>query len=48
VLQHHPHRTLAHLSGKLVRGLARHGPFLSGVGASGKPGAVHYEGSEPV
>src|SRR5436190_24165952 len=40
VIQHHPHRTATHLSGKLVRCLARHDPILSGVGVSGKPGAV--------
>ena len=43
VFQHHPDRALAHLGGKLVRRLARHSPVLSGVGASGKPGAVHIE-----
>ncbi|MFZ5738301.1 MAG: hypothetical protein ACOY6K_15655, partial [Pseudomonadota bacterium] len=42
VIQHHPHRSLAHLGGKLVRRLARHGSILSGVGASGKPGAVQF------
>lgn len=36
-----PHRPLAHLRRELVRRLAHDGPFLSGVGASGKPGAVH-------
>jgi phosphomethylpyrimidine synthase len=32
---------LAHLRGKLVRGLAHDAPSCSRVGASGKPGAVH-------
>jgi hypothetical protein len=41
VIQHQPHRALAHFRGELVRRLAHHGPILSGVGASGKPGAVH-------
>ena len=27
---------------RIVRRLARHSPTLSGVGASGKPGAVQY------
>ncbi|WP_343794939.1 hypothetical protein, partial [Sphingomonas trueperi] len=39
--QHHPHRARANLRRELVRRLARHRPFLSGVGASDKPGAVH-------
>ena len=41
VIQHHPHRAVADLRRKLVRRLARHGSTFSGVGASGKPGAVH-------
>jgi hypothetical protein len=40
VIQHHAHRTLAHLRRKLVRCLAHNRPFLSGAGASGNPGAV--------
>jgi len=41
VLQHHPHRALAHLGRKLVRCcFRRHGSTFSGVEASGKPGAV--------
>ena len=40
VIDHHPHRALAHLRRKLVRRLACHGSILSRVGASGKPGAV--------
>jgi hypothetical protein len=43
VLQNHPHGTLAHLRRKLVRRLVRHGPILSRVGASGKPGAVQTD-----
>lgn len=40
VVQHPPHRALAHLKRKLVRRLVAHnGPYLSGVGASGNPGA---------
>jgi len=37
----HANRALADLRGKLVRRLAHRGSTLSGVGASGKPGAVH-------
>jgi hypothetical protein len=40
VLQHHPHRPFANLRRELVRRLARHRSSLSGVGASGKTGAV--------
>ena len=44
VVQHHPHRALAHFRRKLVRRLVAHnGPYLSGVGASGKPGAVQID-----
>ncbi|SDX98640.1 transposase, partial [Allgaiera indica] len=32
----------AHFGGKLVRRLAHDAPSYSGVGASGKPGAVHF------
>src|SRR5437899_1908213 len=39
VLEHHPHRSLAHLRGKPAR--SRHDPILSRDGASDKPGAVH-------
>lgn len=42
VVQHHPNRTIPHLRRKLVRRFARHSPFLSGVGASGKSGAVQF------
>jgi hypothetical protein len=41
VIQNHPNRAVPDLSRKLVRRLACHGSILSGVGASGKPGAVH-------
>jgi hypothetical protein len=41
VIQHQPNRTLGHFRGDLVRRLAHDGPTFSGVGASGKPGAVH-------
>jgi len=40
-VENHPHHTLADLRGKLVRRLAHDAPSYSGVGASGKPGAVH-------
>src|ERR1700758_2036322 len=42
--QHHPHRTVADLRRKLVRRRTRHGSTFLGVGASGKPGAVHSRG----
>jgi hypothetical protein len=45
VIQNHPHRSGANLGGKLVRRFARHGSTFSGVGASGKPGAVHGDAS---
>ena len=41
MIQNHPNRAVPDLSRKLVRHLACHGSILSGVGASGKPGAVH-------
>jgi transposase InsO family protein len=41
VIQHHPHRPATDLWRKLVRCLARYRSTFSGVGASGKPGAVH-------
>ena len=44
MIQNHPHRAGADLRRKLVRRLACHGSILSGVGASGKPGAVQYGG----
>ena len=40
VVENQPHGPLAHLRGKLVRGLAHDAPSYSRVGASGKPGAV--------
>jgi len=43
VIQNHPNRAVPDLRRKLVRRLACHGSILSGVGASGKPGAVHIE-----
>jgi putative transposase len=44
MLAHHPHRALAPLARvRLHRLLCRlHGPTLSNVRASGKPGAVHF------
>jgi hypothetical protein len=44
VIQNHPNRTVPDFRRKLVRGLAGHGSILSGVGASGKPGAVQSAG----
>lgn len=40
MIQHHPHRSIADFRRKLVRCLAHRAPSYSGVGASGKPGAV--------
>ena len=48
VIQHQPHRALAHFRGKLVRRLAHDGSTFSGVGASGKPGAVQFFWTEPA
>jgi transposase len=41
MIQHQPHGSLAYFRGELVRRLAHDGSTFSGVGASGKPGAVH-------
>jgi transposase len=43
IVEDQPHRTFAHFRGKLVRCLAHDAPSYSGVGASGKPGAVQDE-----
>ena len=43
-IQHHPHRARAHLRRILGRCLAHDAPPYSGVGASGKPGAVQDGG----
>ena len=48
VIQNHPDRTIADLRRKLVRRLACHGSILSGVGASGKSGAVQVEYLDPI
>ncbi|WP_313046277.1 DNA methyltransferase, partial [Brevundimonas sp.] len=40
MIQHHPNRSIADLRRKFVRRLAHRAPSYSGVGASGKPGAV--------
>jgi hypothetical protein len=40
VIENHPHRAGADLGRKPVRRPACHGSTFSGVGASGKPGAV--------
>ena len=45
IVEHQPHGSLAHFRGKLVRRLAHDGSTFSGVGASGKPGAVHKDPS---
>ncbi|MGA1810494.1 hypothetical protein, partial [Sphingobium salicis] len=42
MIQNHADRPLANLGCKLVRRLAHRRPFLSGVRASGNPGAVHF------
>jgi hypothetical protein len=42
-IENQPHGPLAHFRGKLVRGLAHDAPSYSRVGASGRPGAVHFE-----
>src|SRR5690606_31680729 len=47
VVENQPHRALAHFRGKLVRRLAHDAPSYSGVGASGKPGAVHTNYAPP-
>ena len=41
IVQDQPHRAVTHFRRKLVRCLAHDAPPYSGVGASGKPGAVH-------
>jgi hypothetical protein len=41
MLLHHPHRTVAKLRRKLVPRSTHHGSF-SQIGASGKPGTLHY------
>src|SRR5215471_6950148 len=43
VIEDQPHRTGTDLRRKLVACLLVHGSTFSGVGASGKPGAVHTE-----
>ena len=42
VVQNHANGTLADFRGIFVRRLAHDAPSYSAVGASGKPGAVHY------
>ncbi|MEP1575755.1 hypothetical protein, partial [Roseibium album] len=41
IIQHKANRSVAYFRGKLVRRFAHRAPSYSGVGASGKPGAVH-------
>jgi transposase len=48
VIQHHPHRAFPHLGRILVRRLAHKGSTFSGVGASGKPGAVQISQYRPT
>ncbi len=43
MIQHRPNRSLADLGRISVGSLAHIGPFLSGVGASGKPGVVQLK-----
>jgi hypothetical protein len=40
IVEYHANCSLAHVGGILVRCFARDAPSYSGVGASGKPGAV--------
>ncbi|WP_208978059.1 hypothetical protein, partial [Labrenzia sp. 011] len=40
IVQHKAYRSFAYFRGKLVRRFAHRAPSYSGVGASGKPGAV--------
>src|SRR5690606_23336233 len=42
VIENHPYRAFADFRRELVRCLAHTGSTFSGVGASGKPGAVHF------
>jgi hypothetical protein len=42
LIQHQADRSFTNPRGKLVRRLAHRRPFLSGVRASGNPGAVHF------
>ena len=42
MFEHHPHRSGAHFRREVAHRPARHCSILSRVGASGKPGAVHY------
>jgi hypothetical protein len=44
VVKNQPYRTLPNFRGKPVRRLAHDGSTFSGVGASGKPGAVRLLG----
>ncbi|WP_336067116.1 thermonuclease family protein [Nitratireductor rhodophyticola] len=46
IVQHKAHRPLAYFRGKLVRCFAHRAPSYSGVGASGKPGAVQIDTPE--
>ncbi|WP_242141242.1 hypothetical protein, partial [Sphingomonas sp. TREG-RG-20F-R18-01] len=43
VVENHPYRAFANFRRKLVRRLAHTGSTFSGVGASGKPGAVQSD-----
>ncbi|PRY73729.1 integrase-like protein [Marivita geojedonensis] len=47
VVQNHPYGTFAHFWGIFVRRLAHDAPSYSGVGASGKPGAVQVPPKQP-
>ncbi|MEQ8784623.1 MAG: hypothetical protein RIE06_33720, partial [Roseibium album] len=42
IIQHKANRSVAYFRGKLVRRFAHRAPSYSGVGASGKPGAVQH------
>jgi hypothetical protein len=43
IVENRTHRSFTHFRGKLFRRLAHDAPSYSGVGASGKPGAVQID-----
>jgi hypothetical protein len=43
IVEEQTHGMFAHFGGELVSGLARDAPSCSGAGASGKPGATHFQ-----
>lgn len=48
IVEDQPHRSVTHFGGKLVRRLAHDGSTFSGVGASGKPGAVQKVSKDEI